>query len=152
MSNNISDQKKKIEQKKARLQHQETILKLKERKARVRHLINIGGIAAKAEIDHLPSDVFLGACIHIKDLIKKDESIIEQWQKIGAEIYKEETENKTAVILTLQTKITQENRNAIRSHGLRWNTLRKEWYGYVINIKKLKEDLTGIECNINIVD
>ena len=96
-------------------------------------------MATKAEIDLLPSEVFLGACIYIKDLKKKDESIIKNWKKkTGEEIYKEETDNKTAVILTLQSKITQENRNMIRSHGLRWNTLRKELYAYVIDGEKLK--------------
>lgn len=152
MTDSILEQKKKIEQKKARLQQQETLLKLKERKARVRNFINLGGLAAKAEIDHLPNEVFLGACMHIKDLIKKDASIIQAWEKTGKEIYDNETSNKIAIILLIDEKIEQKTRSLIRSYGLRWNTLRKEWYGYVSNVEKLKSDLAGIDFNIDIVE
>ena len=62
----ISVQKEKLGQKKVRLQKQEAMLKLKERRARVRHLIEVGGLAVKAGIDTLPSDELLGAFLSIQ--------------------------------------------------------------------------------------
>ena len=53
---NVEEQKKKLEQKRNRLAAEETKLKLKERKARTRHLIENGGLITKAGLSHLPSN------------------------------------------------------------------------------------------------
>jgi len=49
----VTEEKVKLEQKKNRLAAEETRLNLKERKMRTRHLIEIGGLVVKAELDHL---------------------------------------------------------------------------------------------------
>ena len=47
----LETQKKKLAQKKNRIAVEETRLRLKERKARTRHLIELGGLVVKAELD-----------------------------------------------------------------------------------------------------
>ena len=49
---NVVEQKVRLEQKKNRLIAEETRLKLKERKMRTRHLIEVGGLVTKAGLDY----------------------------------------------------------------------------------------------------
>lgn len=147
----ISTQKQKLEQKKVQIQQAENLLKIKERKARVRHLIAVGGLVAKAEIDHLPADILLGACLYIKETIKTDNSIIDSWKITGAAIFAQQTKSKTPIILKIDHKPNQSIRNLIRAQGLKWNMLRKEWYGYADNINDLKQQLTGLNFSLELL-
>ena len=45
------------------------------------------------------------------------------------------------MILKFEQELSNEIRKVIRNHGLKWNKLRQEWYGYVFNINALKNDL-----------
>ena len=147
----ISTQKQKLEQKKVQIQQAENLLKIKERKARVRHLIAVGGLVAKAEIDHLPADILLGACLYIKESIKTDNSIIDSWKTTGATIFAQQTKSKTPVILKLDHKPNQSIRNLIRAQGLKWNMLRKEWYGYAEDLDSIKQQLTGLNFSVEVL-
>lgn len=147
----ISTQKQKLEQKKAQIQQAENLLKVKERKARVRHLIAVGGLVAKAELDHLPADILLGACFHLKEIIKKESSIVDSWKTTGANIFAEQAKDKTPIILKLDLKPEQSIRNLIRAQGLKWNALRKEWYGYAENLAELKQQLAGLKFSLEVL-
>ena len=59
--NDLEKKKEVLKLKKSRIEHQERLLKLKERKKRTRVLIEIGGTAAKAKIDHLNTNTLFGA-------------------------------------------------------------------------------------------
>jgi hypothetical protein len=61
----LQDAKLKLEQKKHRLAAEEIRLKLKERKMRTRKLIEIGGLAAKSEIDFLTTTQLFGAFLFL---------------------------------------------------------------------------------------
>ena len=80
MDENIEKKKKEIKLKKSRLEAQEKLLKLKERKKRTRVLIEIGGTAVKAGIDHLNTNILLGAFLELKEK-EKDEGTINRWTK-----------------------------------------------------------------------
>ena len=138
---NVNDQKVKLEQKKNRLIAEETRLKLKERKVRTRHLIEVGGLVTKAGLDHLPTNTLYGALLSIGESLETNVAIKEQWTKIGKTKLEEEQTNKYAVILKFEQEPSNEIRKVIRNHGLKWNKLRQEWYGYVFNINALKNDL-----------
>lgn len=138
---NVTDQKVKLEQKKNRLIAEETRLKLKERKMRTRHLIEVGGLVTKAGLDHLPTNTLYGALLSIGESLETNVAIKEQWTKIGKTKLEEEQTNKHAVILKFEQELSNEIRKVIRNHGLKWNKLRQEWYGYVFNINALKNDL-----------
>ena len=60
MQKKVEEQKIKLEQKKNRLAAEEMRLKLKERKARTRHLIELGGLVVKANIHYLPTNTIYG--------------------------------------------------------------------------------------------
>ncbi len=57
---NIDQQKIRLEQKKNRLVLEEARLKINQRKMRTRHLIELGGLIVKAQLDHLPTNSLYG--------------------------------------------------------------------------------------------
>ena len=141
---NVSEQKIKLEQKKNRLIAEETRLKLKERKMRTRHLIEMGGLIVKAELDYLPINTLYGALLSIATSLEKNPVIKDEWTKIGKTNLNQEQQNKTAVILKFEQEPTNEIRKIIRNHGLKWNKFRAEWYGECHDLKSLKHELANI--------
>lgn len=138
---NVTDQKVKLEQKKNRLIAEETRLKLKERKMRTSHLIEVGGLVTKAGLDHLPTNTLYGALLSIAQDLETNLAIKDEWTRIGKTKLDQEQTNKHAVILKFEQEPSNEIRKIIRNHSLKWNKLRQEWYGYVFNINALKNDL-----------
>ena len=140
---NIVEQKVRLEQKKNRLIAEETRLKLKERKMRTRGLIEIGGLITKACLDYLPTNTLYGALLSIAASLETNRAIKDEWTRIGKTKLDQEQTNKHAVILKFEQEPSNEIRKIIRNHGLKWNKLRQEWYGYVFNINALKNDLVA---------
>jgi len=138
---NVNDQKVKLEQKKNRLIAEETRLKLKERKMRTRHLIEVGGLVTKAGLDYLSTNTLYGALLSIATSLETNQIIKDEWTRIGKTKLDQEQTNKHAVILKFEQEPSSEIRKVIRNHSLKWNKLRQEWYGYVFNINALKNDL-----------
>ena len=152
----VTEQKVKLEQKKNRLAAEETRLNLKERKMRTRHLIEIGGLVVKAELDHLPINTLYGALLSLKNELHQDDSLkIEalktQWTKLGKTKLDQEQEDKIAIILTFTDKPSEEIRSHVRTHNLKWNKVREEWYGYVTNMDSLKEGLATILYKLEVI-
>ena len=145
---NVNDQKVRLEQKKNRLIAEETRLKLKERKMRTRHLIEVGGLVTKAGLDYLPTNTLYGALLSIASSLETNQSIKDEWTKIGKTKLDQEQTNKHAVILKFEQEPSSEIRTAVRNHGLKWNKLRCEWYGYCNNVDSLKNDLGAIKYQI----
>lgn len=144
----LTQLKKKVQEKKISLQKQEALIKMRERKNRTRHLIEMGGLLTKAELDHLPSDIMMGALLSLRESLEGESDIVHQWQKIGEEFFKEQNKDKLPVILKMKSKPDYDIRQKIRAHGLKWNALRKEWYGYVVDQDKLKRDLEGLSFSL----
>ncbi|MFU7501189.1 MAG: conjugal transfer protein TraD [Candidatus Tisiphia sp.] len=147
----ITTQKLRLEQKKNRLIAEETKLKLKERKMRTRYLIEIGGLIVKAELDHLPTNTLYGSLLSLKNSLTNQSDIQDQWTKTGKAAFDQEQQQKTAVILKLEEKPSLEIRGIIRSHSLKWNHLRNEWYGYVLDLKVLKDGLGNLKYDLQVV-
>ena len=145
---NVVDQKVRLEQKKNRLIAEETRLKLKERKMRTRHLIEVGGLVTKAGLDYLPTNTLYGALLSIVESLETNQAIKDEWTRVGKTKLDEEQTNKHAVILKFKQEPSNEIRKIIRNHGLRWNKLRSEWYGYCANIDSLKNDLSTTQYQI----
>lgn len=147
----VTTQKLRLEQKKNRLIAEETKLKLKERKMRTRLLIEMGGLIVKAELDHLPTNTLYGSLLFLKESLNKQPDIQDQWTKTGKAAFDQEQQQKTAVILKLTEKPSLEIRSHIRSHSLKWNHLRNEWYGYVLDIQALKDGLGGLKYELEVM-
>lgn len=151
MSKTLQSKKQKLEQQKAKLGLQEARLKLMERKARTRRLIELGGLLAKVKLDTQPNNVLYGMLLEAKEKIDKnvkENSPLEKWAKIGGEAFAAEQKDKVPVILSFDSKPPSEARNIIRSHGLKWNNIRKEWHGHVEDLKQLKNDIQDYDCQI----
>ena len=146
-----AQQKQRLQQKKARLIMEEVKFKIKERKMRTRHLIEIGGLVAKAELDDLPANSLLGALVSLKQELAKSPGIQEQWTVVGRDLLDHEEESRSAVILKFETKPIESIRIHIRQYGLKWNALREEWYGYISDISALKSGLLDIQYKLEIV-
>ena len=149
---NVVDQKVRLEQKKNRLIVEETRLKLKERKMRTRHLIEVGGLVTKAGLDYLPTNTLYGALLSIASSLETNQAIKEQWTEIGKTKLDQEQTNKHAVILKFEQEPSSEIRQAVRNYGLKWNKLRTEWYGYVNDLDSLKVELNTAAHNLEIIN
>ncbi|UCM86411.1 MAG: conjugal transfer protein TraD (plasmid) [Rickettsia endosymbiont of Culicoides impunctatus] len=147
----VTTQKLLLQQKKNRLAIEETKLKLKERKMRTRHLIELGGLIVKAELDHLPTNTLYGSLLSLKESLEKQSDIQDQWTKTGKATFNQEQQQKTAVILKLDEKPSLEIRSHIRSHSLKWNHLRNEWYGYVLDVQNLKNGLGDLKYELQVI-
>ncbi|WP_179943706.1 conjugal transfer protein TraD [Rickettsia endosymbiont of Ixodes scapularis] len=80
---NVIKRRLKLEQKKAQIITKEARLKIQERKARTRRLIEIGGLVVKAKLDDLHTNSLLGAFVSLKEELIQHPSIQNQWTKIG---------------------------------------------------------------------
>ena len=153
---NIELAQEKLEQKKARLVMQETRLKIQERKRRTRRLIEIGGLVVKAELDFLSSNAIYGGLLEMQKQLSQDESVISKWESIGKNAFEQEQKLSTPVILSFQGPPASDVKSAIRSHNLRWNSFRKEWYGLVKALDALKaylaENFDNADYNLQIME
>lgn len=149
---NIEEQKKRLEQKKAKMQLEETRLKLKERKARTRHLIENGGLINKAGLDHLPSNALYGALLSLKDQLNDNQQIMAAWIVKGDKAFNQEQQKFTPVICKFNSEPIKDIRDSIRSLGLRWNKFRREWYGNIQNIGNLKKTIENTEHELEILE
>ena len=148
--NDLEKKKEALKLKKSRIEHQERLLKLKERKKRTRVLIEVGGTAAKAGIDHFNTNTLLGAFLELKEK-EKEEGTIKRWTKKGAEALDlDKKKNGEALILTFESEPDKKIKTQIREEGLRWNRFRKEWQGYAKR-ENLEKILKGTEHQIQTI-
>ncbi len=153
----LEKKKETLKLKKSRIEHQERLLKLKERKNRTRLLIEIGGVASKAEIDHLNTNTLLGAFLEIKEK-EKDEGTIKGWTKKGAEALDvDKQKNGEPLIVTFTDEPEKAVKVQLRGLGLRWNRFRGEWQGFAKKMD-IEKSLIGVEhqlqvlCNQSVVE
>lgn len=149
--NKIKEEKKKLEQKKARLTAEENRLKIKERKMRTRHLIEVGGLVAKAGIDMLPTNTLYGALISLARSLEEDIKIKDAWTKLGSSKFDKEEKETTAVIIKFNEKESKELRDNLRTLNLRWNKFRNEWYGKISDVDSLKKSLQAVKYELEII-
>jgi hypothetical protein len=149
---NLDEQKIKLEQKKARMQLEETRLKLKERKMRTRSLIEKGGLITKAGLDYLPSNALYGALLSLKKDLDDNENLLAGWIIKGNAAFNTETKDTIAVILKFPEEPNSDIRAFVRSHGLRFNSFRQEWYGNAYRIEELKTSLGKIKYDLEEIE
>lgn len=89
--------------------------------------------------------------LKLKDSLTSQSNIKDQWTKTGTAAFDQEQQQKTAVILKLEAKPSLEIRSHIRSHSLKWNHLRNEWYGYVLDVQNLKNGLGDLKYELQII-
>ena len=151
--NLIDKRKKALEQRKNRLKQLETSLNAQERKKRTRRLIEIGGIAAKANLEDWDTNALMGAFLFLKEN-EFDSKQMEAWVHKGGVAFAVEKDKSLSsrrrgapVIVKFETRPTDEIRASLKSLGLKWNALRQEWEGYV-KVDELKELLASHKASI----
>ena len=147
----IDEEKIKLIQKKNRLIAEETKLKLKERKMRTRHLIEIGGLIVKAKLDTLPVNTLYGAFLSLQKQLNDNSDITDTWTELGKAQFNQDAKTSIAVILKFFEKPDSNIRQIIRKVGLRFNKFRNEWYGNVKDIGGLKNSLGKIKYDLEIL-
>ncbi|CAK6543826.1 MAG: Conjugal transfer protein TraD [Candidatus Midichloria mitochondrii] len=84
---NVIKQRLKLEQKKADILMQEAKMKIRERKARTRHLIELGGLVVKAKLDRLPANSLLEALVSLQNELIQHPHVQDQWTQAGKNIF-----------------------------------------------------------------
>ena len=148
----IEKQKIKLEQKKARMILEEARLKFKERKMRTRALIEKGGLVTKSGLDHLPTNALYGALLSLKKDLDDNENLLSGWIVKGNSAFNAEQKDTTPVILKFPEEPNSDIRALVRSHGLRFNSFRSEWYGNALRLEELKTSLGKIQYNLEVIE
>ena len=147
----LEQQKKKLEQKKNKLAAEETRLRLTERKARTRHLIELGGLVVKAKLDHLATNSLYGALLSLDEQLHENDNIKAAWIVKGDKAFNQEQKTSCPVILKFPAEPLKDIRDTIRSLGLKWNKFRKEWYGHVNDLTALKTELENTDHQMDVL-
>ena len=148
----IEEQKQKLEQKKARMVLEEAKLKIKEEKMRTKSLIEKGGLITKADLDYLPNNALYGGLLFLKKQIEANENIISKWIVDGNQQLNKEKKDVKSVIIKFDEELHSDTREFIRSHGLRFNRFRKEWYGNTKSLEELKKSLGKIKYELEVIE
>lgn len=148
----IEEQKQKLEQKKARMVLEEAKLKIKEEKMRTKSLIDKGSLITKADLDYLPNNALYGGLLFLKKQIEANENIISKWIVDGNQQLNKEKKDVKSVIIKFDEELHSDTREFIRSHGLRFNRFRKEWYGNTSRLEELKKSLGKIKYELEIIE
>ena len=144
-------EERKLQNTRDRLKKESLALKQKEKKFNERRVIEFGSIVNRLELD-IDVDVFLGAMLYVKELVESDGNIKDKWRE-GASKYKNNLamlkNQKRGVILKIEESVLHGNfdescEREIRSFGLKWNSFRREWGGYVTDYEGLVEYLDGM--------
>jgi hypothetical protein len=131
---------------------EETKLKLKERKMRTKALIQQGGLITTAGLDHLPTNAIYGALLSLKKQLDDNKNILSGWIVKGNAAFNAESKKTTPIILKFDDEPNKDIRAFIRSHGLRFNRFRQEWYGNAYRIEELKTSLGKIQYNLEEIE
>lgn len=131
----------KLKAQKAKIEQKEKLIKEKERKMKLRRLIQIGTLAARSEIDHLDDPTLSGAFAQIKEGLKNPE-MIKKWRQDGEQLDKV---NRLPLIVSFAKEPSEELKKVLRNQNFKWVNFRQEWHGYGIKdeIEKLIEPVGG---------
>lgn len=145
----IEEKKKRLEQDKARLQRMAQKIRSEERKKQTQQLIHLGKIVKDAGLGSVDPSALLGAFLEIKER-SKEPSTLNGW-RAKADLEEQAVEDKVAVVVSFPSQPERNERQILKSHGLKWNDFRQEWQGHC-NREKLAKDLNNSKARIEEID
>jgi len=145
----LENQRKKIEESKAKLKSQEKLLNLKKRQEENKDLYRVGKLAKKASLLEMDSEALLGALTEIFER-SSDENQIAKWKEIADSVSGKSTEENDSIIVSFEGEPSKEAKVEIKKLGLKWNRFRKEWYGYS-RLENVKEALSNFGAKVESV-
>jgi len=126
----LAERLRAFEQQKARLADTEAKLKLAEKKARNRRLIETGILIEKAGLSDLATEALFGALLSLREGAKSARQT-DQWARAGAEALAQDTETTglEPIVLTFPAPLDKETMARLRSIGFRFNKVLRHWEG-----------------------
>ncbi len=123
----VISEKEKLAQTRARLEKRQKIINEKERKIRLKKIIDLGDLIVKAELEELDNEVLLGALLEVKELSTNKGSLKKWAEKRDAWL---NLNRPQRLIVSFENESSSEETNALRSKKFKWNPFRQEWYGF----------------------
>jgi len=127
----LAEKLAKVAQRKAKAEQEEARLKEQQRAERTRHLIEMGGLVAKAGIDGLSPRALYACFLRIAEEAK-DKGNIALWEREGARHFQAEEDAREIAIARFPDKLAPELAAALRKLGFRWNRFLGQWEGKVL--------------------
>ena len=126
----LAERLRAFEQQKARLADVEAKLKLAEKKARNRRLIEAGMLVEKAGLDALATDALYGALLSLRSGVESSKQR-EQWASAGTRALADDVDadNCEPIVLTFRDQLDKETAASLRSTGFRFNKVLRHWEG-----------------------
>lgn len=116
--------------KKAKIERKEKLLKLQERKAHTKKLIELGSLIYKSHLENLSVMALTGALLEIKEK-SQDPNIMKEWEKKAKEAAEIKKSNgPSRLIISLKSHPSTGEKALLRELQFKWNAFRKEWHGY----------------------
>lgn len=132
MARSLAERLRAHEQQKARLAEQEAKIKLAERKARTRRLVEAGALAEKVGLLELETNALYGALLSLRDGASEKKQV-DQWTALGGRTFAREArardEGKEPVLLTFPAPLDKETTAALRQAGFRFSRVMQHWEG-----------------------
>jgi len=128
----LAERMTRLEQQKNRIAETETRLKLEERKARTRRLIEAGGLIEKAGLIDLDPNALYGALLSLKAGPDEADKIA-TWKAEGGRAFdlevKAREEGKVPLIITLPRAQPLHTTTRLRKLGFRFSKVMQHWEG-----------------------
>jgi len=122
----IISEKEKLSMTRARLEKRQKIINQKERKVRLRKMIELGELLVTAGLEDLNYETIFGALLEIKEFSENRGSIKKWTEKRDAWL----TLNRPQrLIVSFDNESTAETEKILRNMKFKWNSFRNEWYG-----------------------
>ncbi len=130
----LQEDRKRLAQGQARLQHQEIMVQIKERKARISNFIRLGEIMERCKISTLDHKVLAGGFLHIQESLK-DKRVANEWADRGLPyLAKPEKPKKEPPALQVVFKKLppEEVRKALWERGFTSENSQQIWEGKAV--------------------
>ena len=128
----LADRVRSYEQQKARLADTEAKLKLAEKRARTRRLIETGGLIEKVGLSELATDALYGALLSLRSGAGNSKQL-DQWASAGAEAQAEDAReldrDREPIVLTFPNALSRDEALDLKTGGFRFNKVLQHWEG-----------------------
>ena len=147
----LTKEKKSLEEKKEKLKLREQILKEREKKALHKTFVSLGKLVHEAGLSSLDEQTLRGALAELSNSAK-DSTKRAQWKKAAELLQSQKDSHEQSQIVIVFQEIPDANtKKMLRDLQFKWNSFRKEFYGYG-NPGKIKALTKELKCSVEVID
>lgn len=122
----IISEKERLAETRARLGKKQKLINEKERKIKLKNLIELGDLITKAALEDFDHKILLGALLEIKESSKEPINI-KKWEEKQNEWLISNRSQR--LIISFERDVSENEQTILRTRKFKWNPYRKEWYG-----------------------